>query len=72
MRVSDAQCLAAAHAAKSNEVSLLQVDGRYVVFDGNAPAGKQVLANDTDLEKIKISYEIAYFRPMLEAALNVC
>lgn len=72
MRVTDAQCLAAENAASNNEISLLKTDGGYVVFDGNAPAGKQVLHKGTDLEAAGTAYKLAYFRPMLEAALNVC
>lgn len=72
MRVSDAQCLAAANSAIHNEISLLQTDGGYVVFDGNAQAGKQVLHKGSDREAAIVAYQIAFFRPQLEAALNVC
>lgn len=72
MRVSDAQCLAAANACINSEINLLKTDGGYVVFDGNSPAGKQVLHSGASLEDATTAYQIAFFRPQLEAALNVC
>lgn len=72
MRVNDAQCLAAANAAKDNGIQLIQTDSCYFVIDINQKAGERVLAKESDLEKAGILYQIAYFRPMLEAALNVC
>lgn len=72
MRVSDAQCLAAANAVEHNGIQLIKTDSCYFVIDINQKSGERVLAKEADLEKAGIHYQIAYFRPMLEAALNVC
>lgn len=70
VRVSDAQCLAAANASENTDdiVVMRTAGGLLEVFNTST---KKVLHRTTDPDEAKMLFQIEFFRPLIEAALNV-
>lgn len=73
-RVSDAQCLAAYAMAQEPGVSLYEQATQFAVIDASLPVSDRVVWTGplSSLDAAKTAYQIAYMRPILTAALNVC
>lgn len=70
MRVSDAQCLAAANASANSDTILVLQDnaGAYVIYNETRQMN---LHRTYDKERAGQLYQLEFFRPIIEAALNI-
>lgn len=67
-RVSDAACLAAFDACNKSTVTVVANQSHIVIVDGRKEIARFPLE---DAEQASTAFQLAYFRPILEAALNI-
>lgn len=72
-RVSDAACLAAFEKCEHSAVEVMVTPTHIVIIDNAAPVGMREVSRFKmeDAEAAQTAYRIAFFRPILEAALNI-
>lgn len=67
-RVSDAACLAAFAACEKSAVTVVANQTHIIIVDGRKEIARFIME---DAAQASTAFQLAYFRPILEAALNI-